>query len=302
MPSASTCARRIRSLDIAGARRACLQDPSAALAAARFQNIATCVRLRISFLYVLLSGKLDVQRALYNLHRRNLPLEKLHEKAKEYIEADPPLIDEASALAMIRAIEAERGTLAVLNENAHPAEEGSPALVDALPLARLSSDEMRELLHKRERQMQDGGDPSNETDQWRVYRYIVKSIEDGRYLRLMVQASAGTGKSFLLTTVFLWCLVRERSCQLGTCGEERSHQLGSCRAACPTGIAASNIELAKTSVSACTLHSMLELESDRDGTRSKLDFSKPGTEKVAALLKLQVLLLDEVRLGVVYGI
>ena len=248
----------------------------------------------------MLSGKLDVQRSLYNLHRRNLPLEKLHEKAKAYIKEG--LIDEASALAMIRAIEAERGTLAVLNENAHPAEEGSPALVDALPLARLSSDEMRELLHKRERQMQDGGDPSHDTDQWRVYRYIVKSIEDGRYLRLMVQASAGTGKSFLLTTVFLWCLVRERSCQLGTCGEERSHQLGSCQAACPTGIAASNIELAKTSVSACTLHSMLELESDRDGTRSKLDFSKSGTEKVAALLKLKVLLLDEVRLGVVYGI
>ena len=98
----------------------------------------------------MLSGKLDVQRSLYNLHRRNLPLEKLHEKAKEYIEADPPLIDEASAFAMIRAIEAERGTLAVLNENAHPAEEGSPAVVDALPLTKLSSDEMRELLHKRE--------------------------------------------------------------------------------------------------------------------------------------------------------
>ena len=144
---------------------------------------------------------------------------------------------------------------------------------------------MRELLHKRERQMQDGGDPSNEADQWRVYRYIIQSIEEGRYLRLMVQASAGTGKSFLLTTVFLWCLVQERSC----------------RAACPTGIAASNIEVDRTTVSACTLHSMLELESDRDGTRSKLDFSKSGTEKVAALLRLKVLLLDEVRLGVAYG-
>ena len=60
-------------------------------------------------------------------------------------------------------------------------------------------------------------------------------------------------------------------------------------------------ELDKTSVSACTLHSMLELESDRDGTRSKLDFSKSGMEKVAALLRLKVLLLDEVRLGVAYG-
>ena len=38
----------------------------------------------------------------------------------------------------------------------------------------------------------------------------------------MIQASAGTGKSFLLTTVFLWAIVN---------GME-------CRAAAPTGIAA----------------------------------------------------------------
>ena len=46
---------------------------------------------------------------------------------------------------------------------------------------------------------------------------------------------------------------------------------------------------------------MLELETDKDGTRSKLDFSKSGTEKVAALLRLQVLLLDEAWFGGVQG-
>ena len=118
------------------------------------------------------------------------------------------------------------------------------------------------------------------TDQWRVYHHVVESISEGRYLRLMVQASAGTGKSFLLESIYLWCLVHERTFQ-------------ACRAACPTGIAASNIKLEGTNIFASTLHSMFELETDNDGTRSNLDFKRCGTEKVAALSSLQVLLLDE---------
>ena len=53
---------------------------------------------------------------------------------------------------------------------------------------------------------------SGDTDQWRVYTKITAAIRDGRYLRLMVQASAGTGKTFLLTTVALWCKVRGEAC------------------------------------------------------------------------------------------
>ena len=71
---------------------------------------------------------------------------------------------------------------------------------------------------------------------WRVYSHIVQKLaaNDGRPLRLMVQASAGTGKSFLLTTVFLWAIIN---------GME-------CRAAAPTGIAAANIEVEQTKAGA----------------------------------------------------
>ena len=52
-------------------------------------------------------------------------------------------------------------------------------------------------------------DNSEESDQYRVYQYIIGQLEKGKWLRLMVQASAGTGKSFLLTTVYLWCLCKK---------------------------------------------------------------------------------------------
>ena len=88
------------------------------------------------------------------------------------------------------------------------------------------------------------------------------------------EASAGTGKSFLLTTVYLWCLVHKMRTE----------------AVAPTGIAAANIEIEKTGVSATTIHNMFELDSEY---KTKLDFAKVTHPKVAALLALQVLLIDE---------
>ena len=89
--------------------------------------------------------------------------------------------------------------------------------------------------------MKSGGSPGIPTDQFRVYDHIKGAIldENAPKLRLMVQASAGTGKSFVLTTVFLLCLV---------------HKI-KCKAAAPTGIAAANIDLEGTDVGATTLHS-----------------------------------------------
>ena len=53
------------------------------------------------------------------------------------------------------------------------------------------------------------------SDQRRVYKYIIgQLIQTGaRPLRLMVQASAGTGKSFLLTSVYLFCILNKLSCK-----------------------------------------------------------------------------------------
>ena len=58
-----------------------------------------------------------------------------------------------------------------------------------------------------------------------------------------------------------------------------------------SGIAAANIELEGTNVGASTIHNMFDFDGSYE---SKLDFSKTSTDKVRALLSLQVLFLDEV--------
>ena len=52
-----------------------------------------------------------------------------------------------------------------------------------------------------------------------------------------------------------------------------------------------NIEIPGTDVSATTMHALFDLDID---LQSKLDFSKLDHEKVKMLMKLEVLLLDEV--------
>ena len=55
------------------------------------------------------------------------------------------------------------------------------------------------------------------TDQWRVYSEIVEGLQNPRkLLRMCIQASAGTGKSFLLETLYLWCVVH--SLRVSACG------------------------------------------------------------------------------------
>ena len=209
---------------------------------------------------------LDAQRVLYNLHRRGLPTETLKRKADEYVGAG--LLPWEDAQAAVRAIEQERGVVRTLNEidgEDEGPERNSP---------HLNSEQLKILLEEREAKLQTC-DLEGITDQWRVYCDICQSLSTGRFLRLMVQASAGTGKSFLLTTVYLWCIVQGRKV----------------RAAAPTGIAASNVEIEGTSVSATTLHSMLDLDTDM---ATKLDFAKSENKKVKDLVEMEVLLLDEV--------
>ena len=83
-----------------------------------------------------------------------------------------------------------------------------------------------------------------------------------------------TGKSFLLTTVYLWCIVNGKRC----------------KAAAPTGIAAANVEIEGTDVSASTIHTLFDLDTE---FKSKLDFAKLSNSRVADLMALEVLLLDE---------
>ena len=57
--------------------------------------------------------------------------------------------------------------------------------------------------------------------------------------------------------------------------------------------AAANIEIESTDVCAATLHNVFDLDADY---KSNLDFSKPGVDKVKAILDMKVLFLDEARL------
>ena len=144
------------------------------------------------------AGVLDVERAMFNLHRKGLPTPALQEKAQEYVDAG--LITTEAALKIMKVLEAERSVYRMLNEANATDDEGQavPSLTH-----RLSPEQMVAELADREAKMQAGGQEGGVTDQWRVYQHIIGCIQRGEYLRLMVQASAGTGKSFLLTHALL---------------------------------------------------------------------------------------------------
>ena len=123
--------------------------------------------------------------------------------------------------------------------------------------------------------MQAGGPNGKCTDQWRIYSEIVGDLAGGTIARVLVQASAGAGKSFLLETIGLWCAVN-------------SFPFKACA---PTGIAAANVEVPGTDVVATTIHYLFDLDTD---FKTKLDFSKLGNAKVKDVKKMRVLLIDEV--------
>ena len=133
------------------------------------------------------------------------------------------------------------------------------------------------MLTDREEKMRAGRVGDGITDQWRVYQSIVGALERKEYLRMMVQASAGTGKSFLLTSVYLWCILHDLKVA----------------AAAPTGIAAANVDIPGTSVSATTLHNLFEMDGE---WHSQLDYAKLENKKVSTLMGMDVLMIDEVSL------
>ena len=72
-----------------------------------------------------------------------------------------------------------------------------------------------------------------------------------------------------------------------------------CKAAAPTGIAAANVEIEGTDVSASTIHTLFDLDTD---FKSKLDFAKLSNSRIADLMSMDVLLLDEVTILVCINI
>ena len=113
------------------------------------------------------------------------------------------------------------------------------------------------------------------TDQWRIYTEATRCLEEGRApLRLCLQASAGTGKSFLLETLFLWAILNGHSV----------------KAAAPTGIAAARLRMPRTPLSATTLHYLFGLSIDGE---SKIDVGNPADEGFKRIAEMTLLIVDE---------
>ena len=113
------------------------------------------------------------------------------------------------------------------------------------------------------------------SDQWRIYKEATEVLEKNTTpLRLWVQASAGAGKSFLLESLYLWCLLN-------------GHKPAACA---PTGIAAARIRIPRTAVRAYTYHYLFGMGID---LISKFDPSKPNSEDTKRILDRTVLFFDE---------
>ena len=140
---------------------------------------------------------------LFNLHRRQIPTTVLEEKAAEYVASD--YMSEAEAKGILDVIRAERGQSGVANDGAL---DGDGPVNPGLS-RRLTPEEIEAKLADNIEKMKAGGEEGVETDQYRVFKFIIEQLEHGeKPLRLMIQASAGTGKSFLLTSVFLWAVLK----------------------------------------------------------------------------------------------
>ena len=230
-------------------------------------------------------GSVDVQQTLLALCKRMVPLQVLAEKVKKYREAGLMNAEEADYTLKVL----EQQCRAMRETDAHAGEEHTGDGNDSLPL-RLSTEEMRRELEHREHLLrlkparssercnghnhESGSADREETDQWRLYEEIRTDLQGRRPVRKVIQASAGTGKSFLLTTLFLWCVLTG----LRVC------------ACAPTGIAAANITIPGTDIGATTLHHLFDL---KPGLDTNFDFAKEENPKLRQLAMMDVLFVDE---------
>ena len=114
-------------------------------------------------------------------------------KADEYV--NEGLLTEESAATIMRVIESERGMSRTINDGVESDKETGPA-APAHTSLKMTKEELQVELDRRIALLQEGAVDGLGTDQWRVYCHIIETLTGGeRYLRLLVQASAGTGKS-----------------------------------------------------------------------------------------------------------
>ena len=110
------------------------------------------------------AGALDIQRCLFNLHRKMMPTEALQQKALQYVNKE--MISAEMANRVIQAIVQERGHASILNDDEqHQPVDGEAEAQHAHLTTCLSAEEMKALLGKREAMMREGGSDGTMTDQ-----------------------------------------------------------------------------------------------------------------------------------------
>ena len=232
------------------------------------------------------NGKMDVDNSLWSLARRNVPIDVIDKKIDEYIIAGHLRSDDKDS--RMRMFEEMSNVVRVQNPNAFHwsvafGEQSEGAPKSSVDNQRMSMEELRQELENRELAMQkappvehNGHDHiPTDTDQWRVYSEIVSLLSGVQPLRVIIQASAGTGKSFLMETLYMWCLLN-------------NHIPEACA---PTGIAAARINVARTAVQAYTIHNLFQLNLQ---LQSKIDPSKEHDPAVERLVRMTVLFIDEI--------
>lgn len=139
----------------------------------------------------LFGGVLDIQRLLFNLHRKGVPTPVLRQKAEEFIAAG--LITQELSDQVLQTIEELRGATRIANVAYDGGGEDDGGGGNSTPDrsgVKLTIEQLRKELANREEKLQAGGE-DGVTDQYRVYTHIIQELESNRPLRLMVQASAG---------------------------------------------------------------------------------------------------------------
>ena len=105
------------------------------------------------------------------------------------------LLTQESAATIMRVIESERGMSRTINDGVESDEETGPA-APAHTSLKMTKEELKVELDRRTALLREGAVEGLGTDQWRVFCHIIEVLTSGeRYLRLLVQASAGTGGS-----------------------------------------------------------------------------------------------------------
>ena len=146
---------------------------------------------------------------LWVLARRSVPLDVIKRKLDDYIAEGHIAAEEKDHY--VEFFEDMQGVHREPNLNAAlEGDEGAAKATDPDEENRqMSEAELRRELAARESQMQTfQGQTDVMTDQWRIYKEVIACLQAGSApLRLCLQASAGTGKSFLLESVFLWAIL-----------------------------------------------------------------------------------------------